>query len=76
MPSKHTSGTATRDIPECPNLESWVGGEGVIERCRRSNSSKKRSDPRGDTQTDDVRVGVLLGAAGLDGPDHPSIKAN
>ena len=25
MPSKHTSGTATRDIPSYPNLESQLG---------------------------------------------------
>ena len=30
MPSKHTSGTATRDIPSYATLDSWVGDEGVL----------------------------------------------
>ena len=31
MPSKHTSGTTGTDIPSYPNLDSWVGGEGVLQ---------------------------------------------
>ena len=31
MPSRNTPGTTGTDIPSYPNLDSWVGDEGVID---------------------------------------------